>query len=109
MVLQLLGLERGGVALLRSILPLLLLLGLLGMRSSRAGARRLTVLAATVLLAFGAVEMLMNLVGLLFNTPRASLIPGTLLGIFQNALHGYATLIILVAVLTRPQVKAILP
>lgn len=95
-------------ALLRSILPSLVLIGLLGVRSVRQGSRRLSVLAAGALLAFAAVEAFVSVISMFIGYVRLSLIPGTLLSILQNMLHGYAILIILIVVLTGPQMRAAL-
>lgn len=94
-------------ALLRALLPTLMVVALLGLLRFRKGARRLGVLTAGAFLLFGVAEFATNLVSLLFHNRWDSEFPNYLLAVLQNVIHGYALLIILVVTLCRADVRFI--
>lgn len=91
--------------LLRSLLPTLLVVGLVGLLKFKRGARRLSVFVAGAFVAFAIVESIVQVVAIVTQRTYAYEIPGHLLGLVQGFITQNALLIILWVMLRRTDVK----
>jgi hypothetical protein len=91
--------------LLRSLLPTLLVIGLIGLLKFKRGARRLSVLVTGAFVGFGIVEATAQCVVMVAQHTYAYDVPGQVVSLVQNFIAQNALLIITAVMLTRPDVK----
>jgi hypothetical protein len=91
--------------LLRSLLPTLLLIGLIGLLKFKPGARRLSVLVAGSFVVFGILEAAAQSASIVAQRTYAYDVPGQVTAIVQNFIAHNALLIIVAVMLTRTDVK----
>ena len=91
--------------LLRSLLPTLLIIGLIGMLQFKSGGRRLSALCAGAFAVFAVIETAAQFASLFAQKPYVYELPGYVLGIVQQFVTQYALVLILCVMLRRPDVK----
>ena len=91
--------------LLRSLLPTLLIIGLIGMLKFKPGARRLAVLCAAAFVAFGVIETLAHYASMMAQKPYVYELPAYVLGVAQQFTTQLALVLVLWVTLTRADVK----
>ena len=91
--------------LLRSLLPTLLVIGLIGLLKFKSGARRLSVLVAVSFVVFGIAEAAAQSASIVAQRTYAYDVPGQVTSIVQNFIAQNALLIVVAVMLTRTDVK----
>jgi hypothetical protein len=91
--------------LLRSLLPTLLVIGLIGLLKFKRGARRLSVLIAWTFITFGIVELAAQMVVMIAQRTHAYDVPGQVVSTAQNFLQQNAVMIVLAVTLMRRDVR----
>jgi hypothetical protein len=91
--------------LLRSILPCLLIVGLIGLLRFKSGARRMCVLVAATFAVFGVIEAVVQALSTLAGKPYAYDVPAHMVGVAQSFLMQYALMLVLLVTLMRADVK----
>jgi hypothetical protein len=91
--------------LLRSLLPTLLIIGLIGLLKFKPGARRVAVLCAGAFVAFGVFETLAHYASMMAQKPYVYELPAYVLGVAQQFTTQFALMLVLCVTLTRADVK----
>ena len=90
-------------AVCRTVLAALLVAGAVGVWGRRRPAMRYAVWAAVGLIALGAIELVVSLVGYVSGPPRPNDLAGVVLSVAATFLNRYGPLVLLVYVLVRPR------
>lgn len=91
--------------LLRSILPCLLIVGLIGLLRFKRGARRMSALVAGTFAVFGVVEIVAQGFATLAQRPYAYEVPGHVAGLAQAFFGSNALMLVLLVTLLRADVR----